>query len=90
MKNLSTNASDILYSDKSPDAIRERLVGMVLNSKKVCVRLEMPASPITLWGIIRMAESGDFCVESNDQQSYAQFNLSQVTSMGKTAIWITP
>ena len=84
-----SNPYDILYSDKSPDAVRERLVGMVLRSMEVCVRLETPISPFTLWGIIRMAESGDFYVESNDQRSYAQFNLTQVSSMGNTAIWIT-
>lgn len=84
-----SNPYDILYSTKNPDAIRERLVGMVLNSREVCVRLETPISPFTLWGIIRMAESGDFCVESNDQQSYAVFTLKQVASMGQTAIWIT-
>ena len=84
-----SNPYDILYSTKNPDAIRERLVGMVLNSREVCVRLETPISPFTLWGIIRMAESGDFCVESNDQQSYAVFTLKQVASMGNTAIWIT-
>jgi hypothetical protein len=80
---------DILYSTENPDAIRERLVGMVLRSMEVCVKLETRISPISLWGIIRMSESGDFCVESNDQQSYAQFNLTQVSSMGNTAIWIT-
>ena len=84
-----SNPYDILHSTKNPDAIRERLVGMVLNSREVCVRLETSISPFTLWGIIRMAESGDFCVESNDQQSYAVFTLKQVASMGQTAIWIT-
>ena len=87
MSNLS---SDILYSDKHPDAVRERLVQMVMNSKHVCVRLEMITSPITLWGTIRMDESGHFLVESSDQQCYAVFTLKQVTLMGNTTIWITP
>lgn len=81
---------DILYSTQNPDAIRERLVQMVLQSREVCVRLETPISPFTLWGIIRMTESGDFLVESSDERSYATFNCTQVTSMGQTAIWITP
>jgi hypothetical protein len=87
MSNLS---SDILYSDKHPAMIYERLQNMVFNSKHVCVRLEMITSPITLWGTIRMNESGHFLVETSDQQSYAVFTLKQVTSMGNTAIWITP
>ena len=81
---------DILYSDKNPDAVRERLVDMVLSGKLVVVQLEMITSPITLWGTIRMNESGHFLVESSDQQCYADFTLKQVTSMGNTAIWITP
>jgi len=81
--------SDILYSTQNPDAIRERLVQMVMISKQVCVRLEMITSPITLWGTIRN-EFGDFLVESSDQESYAVFTLKQVTSMGNITIWITP
>jgi len=87
---MSNPAYDILYSTTHPNAIRERLVQMVMESKQVCIRLEMPISPVTLWGTIRMTEAGDFLVESSDQQSYATFNLTQVTSMGNTAIWITP
>ena len=89
--NTMTDTSyDILYSHKHPAMIHERLQNMVFTSKFVCVRLEMITSPITLWGVIRMNESGKFLVETSDQQSYAVFGLEQVTSMGQTAIWITP
>ncbi len=84
------NPYDILYSSKNPDAVRERLVDMVLSGKLVVVQLEMITSPITLWGTIRMNEDGHFLVESSDQQTYADFTLKQVSSIGNTTIWITP
>jgi len=87
---MSNPSSDILYSTKNPDAIRERLVQMVMNSNHVCVQLEMITSPVSLRGTIRMNESGRFFVESSDQQCFADFTLKQVTSMGNTVIWITP
>lgn len=87
---MSDTSKNIIYSDKHPAMIHERLQDMVFTSKEVCVRIEMITSPISLVGTIRMNESGHFLVESTDHQSYACFTLKQVTSMGLTCIWITP
>jgi hypothetical protein len=87
---MSNPSKNIIYSDKHPAMIFERLQDMVFISKEVCVRLEMITSPISLVGTIRMNEFGHYLVESTDHQSFACFTLKQVTSMGLTCIWITP
>jgi hypothetical protein len=87
---MSNTTYDILFSDKNPDAVLERLNEMVSSNKQVCVRLEQTISPFTLWGILIRKDSGRFLVESSDRQSFVDFNLNHVTSIGKTCIWITP
>ena len=87
---VTTDTADIIYADNHPAMIHERLQDMVFTSKEVCVKLEMLTSPITLWGTIQMNEFGHYLVESSDQQTFAVFTLKQVSSMGRTTIWITP
>jgi hypothetical protein len=86
----TTDTIDILYADNHPAMIHERLQDMVFTKKEVCVKLEMLNSPITLWGVIQMNQSGHYHVENSDQQTFAVFTLKQVSSMGRTSIWITP
>lgn len=81
---------DIIFADETSNAVLERLDEMVSSNKQVCVRLENIISPFTLWGIIIRKHSGRFLVESNDRQSFADFSLNHVTSIGKTCIWIKP
>ena len=85
-----TIRTDIIYADHHPAMIHERLQDMVFTSKEVCVRLDMITSPISLVGTIRMNEFDHYLVESTDHQSFACFTLKQVSSMGRTTIWITP